>query len=83
MDPRLLAVVALRSLAQLYALQGNTKAAGAMQFTANAVEAGRAVDEHMRNVAAALNDDSLVSWDDVHNRIAVESNELRNRDVEG
>jgi hypothetical protein len=79
MNPKTLAVMAARALAQLFTLQGDSKAAESLTFVANGIESGLDVDEHMQSVADALNAGSPVSWDDVTARIEAEAAELRSR----
>lgn len=83
MDPRLLTIISVRSLAMLFGLQGYAKQAEALRLLAAGLESGVDVDEHMRGVAEALaaNDGnvSLEMWDDVHARIVADSDRLRAR----
>lgn len=81
MNPKLLAVVALRSLATLFAASGNPKTGSSLNLLADGVEAGADVDEHMQSVADALKASggnvSAEQWDDVHARIAADSARLQ------
>lgn len=81
MDSRLLAIISLRALAQLFTLQGQTKQADALALVAAGVESGADVDAHMRDVAAALEAGEAADWDDIHARITAEADRLRNRQV--
>jgi uncharacterized protein YaiE (UPF0345 family) len=47
-------LIGLRAAALALSLSGNTKAASAVYALADAAEAGRAVDEHMKAVAEKL-----------------------------
>lgn len=79
MDPRLLALVSLRSLAQLLTLQGELQKADSLTFIANAIGSGRDVDQHLQAVADALEAGDAASWGDIHARIQSEAEALRNR----
>jgi len=83
MDPRLLAIVALRGLSLLLGLQGQPKIAGALNLLAAGVESGADVDEHMQAVADKLKESGGVvtdeEWDDVHARIEADSARLQAR----
>lgn len=83
MDPKALAIIALRSLAILFSGQGAPKQAETLRFVADGIEAGADVDDHMRRVAAALKASeggvNSAQWDDVHARIAEDSARLQAR----
>jgi hypothetical protein len=70
MDPKLLAVISLRSLASLFLLQGRPKQAAALNAAADAIEAGVNVDARMQELADRLKNDDGPSWLDL--QIALE-----------
>lgn len=78
MNPILLAVVSLRSAALALLLGGNQRASDSLYAVADAVEAGRASDAHMREVAEKLKSRDLTDadWDDVLARIQTDSDRL-------
>lgn len=71
MNPILLTVIGLRSAALALLLAGDRRSSDALYSVADAVEAGRATDEHMRLVAEKLKARDLTQedWDDVLKRI--------------
>lgn len=79
LDPRLVAIVALRALSQLYRLQGNHTTSEALRLAAAGIESGRDIDAHMREVAQRLEQGESASWDDIHARLQAEIDELRAR----
>ena len=83
MDPRLLAIITVRSLAKLFELQGMTRQQESLELVAAGIESGIDVDDHMRRVAGALvASDGNVSdemWDDVHARIEADRERLHGR----
>lgn len=83
MNPKLLAIVALRSVATLFTLQGQPKTAQALSLLAAGIESGADVDEHMQAVADKLKEtEGAISdemWDDVTSRILADSDRLQAR----
>lgn len=79
MNPKALAVMTLRALAQLFTLQGEPRAAQTFTKTADLIDAGADVDEHMARVAEVLNSDGPIDWDDVEARIRTSHEELMAR----
>lgn len=79
MDPLTLALVGLRAAALALELQGQDKSAGTLFVLADAVEAGKNVDVHMKGVAEKLKDRSLTDedWADVNARIEADSARLQ------
>lgn len=71
MNPILLAVVSLRAAALGLAIAGQTRASDSLYAVADAIEAGRATDEHMQLVAEKLKSGAITDadWDDVARRI--------------
>lgn len=67
----IIGVVALRAAAAALAIAGDTKTSGSMHAVADAIEAGKATDEHLALVAQKLKERDLtqVDWADVHQRI--------------
>lgn len=78
MNPLLIALVSLRSAALALSLGGNQRASDSLYSVADAIEAGRATDEHMRLVADKLKERDLTSvdWDDVEQRIRQDADRL-------
>lgn len=74
MNPLILALIAIRSTALTLTLTGDTKGSNTLYLIADAIEAGRATDEHMRLVAEKLKERDLtkIDWDDVLLRIEVD-----------
>jgi hypothetical protein len=70
MDPVLVALVSLRSMATLFTLQGNPKAAQVFNTMVSAYLAGRNIDAHLQDVADYLDSNSEVRWGDVLDRIS-------------
>lgn len=75
----LLALIGLRSAALGLSLAGQTKLAGSLYLLADAVEAGRATEAHLQEVAAKLNSREVNDndWDDVMRRIQIDSARLQ------
>lgn len=71
MNPLLLALVTIRGAALALTVAGDTKTSNALYLVADAIEAGKATDDHMRAVADKLKERDLsqVDWDDVLQRI--------------
>lgn len=84
MSPMVIAMVSLRSAVLALSLTGNKKIADGLSLFADAYEAGRATEEHMRLVADKLKTRSVdeADWDDVWERIGVDRAELH-RPVDG
>jgi hypothetical protein len=78
MNPTLLAVIGLRAAALAASLAGRSSVASALYSTADLVESGVAVDDHLAEVAAKLKDRDLTDadWSDVANRIHADSARL-------
>lgn len=75
----LLLLIGLRASAASLALAGQAKLSGTIYLLADAIEAGRATEEHMRLVAEKLsartsNDED---WNDVMRRIGADSDRLQ------
>lgn len=71
MTPVTIALITIRSAALALLTAGDTKTSNALYLVADAIEAGKATDEHMRTVADKLKERDLSSldWDDVLQRI--------------
>lgn len=71
MNPLLIALVTIRGAALALLVAGDTKTSNALYLVADAIEAGKATDDHMRLVADKLKERDLtqVDWDDVLQRI--------------
>ena len=78
MDPLSLGLIALRSLATLFSLQGQVGQSNAFLALADAAESGIDIDNHLAIVAAALKEGTLgqEDWDDVTARIRGETDEF-------
>lgn len=78
MNPVLVALVSLRSAALALAIGGNKRASDSLYAVSDAIEAGRATDEHMRLVAEKLKarDLTAMDWDDVEQRIRQDADRL-------
>lgn len=74
-----LAIVALRSLATLFALQGQGKHGESLNLLADGLESGANVDGHMADVAAALKSGNEIDWDEVTGRIKADSARLQGK----
>ncbi len=74
----MLVVVALRAAALAVGLVGQQKTSDSLYTLADAIDAGRATDEHMRLVAEKLKtrDITDADWDDVLARIASDAGRL-------
>jgi hypothetical protein len=77
----LLTLIGLRAAALSLSLSGQPKAAGAVYLLADAVEQGRATEEHMRLVAAKLNTREINDddFDEVQARIEGDSSRLQSK----
>jgi ribosomal protein L12E/L44/L45/RPP1/RPP2 len=71
MNGAIIGVVALRAAALALAIAGDTVSAAKLHLVADAIEAGKATDEHMKLVADKLKerDVTQADWDDVLTRI--------------
>lgn len=71
MNLSILAIVAIRASASALTLAGDTVGGSKLYLLADAIEAGRATDEHMKLVAEKLKAGPLTAadWDDVLARI--------------
>lgn len=71
MTPLTIGLIALRSAALALNLTGDTKTSNALYLVSDAIEAGKATDEHMALVAEKLKERDItqVDWDDVLQRI--------------
>lgn len=78
MDPKVLAIIALRSAALAATLAGRPQQAAALYALADSIEAGRAVDAHMAEVADKLKSRDLTDddWADVTSRIDADAARL-------
>lgn len=77
MDPKLTAMISLRSLAILFAAQGNIKAAESLSLVATGIQSGIDVDNHMRDILPVLESGGELPWDDVHARIMADGDRLQ------
>lgn len=77
MNPKTLALIALRGLGTLFSLQGNASAATALNKIAAAIESGQNVDKHMQLVADALKAGTPKDWDGLLARINADSDRLQ------
>lgn len=81
MDASLLTLIGLRASALAMTNAGQVQAGVALYLLADAIEAGRATDEHMRLVAEKLKAGSieLTDWDDVARRISGDQDRLHSQ----
>ncbi len=72
-------LIGIRASAASLAHSGQTKIAGQLYLLADAIEAGRATEEHMRLVAGKLNSREIndADWDDAGLRIDEDSARLQ------
>lgn len=70
-------LVALRSLALLFNLQGKTRESNTISLLAIGLESGLDVDAHMQSVADALKSGDPLDWDGAHARIEADSVRLQ------
>ena len=77
MNPITYTLVALRSLALLFGLQGRQTESNTLAAIASAIESGRNVDSHMASVAEALKQGAAADWTDVLARIEADSDRLQ------
>ncbi len=77
----LLAIIAIRAAALGLGLSGQQKSSSSLYALADAIEAGRLNEAHMREVAAKLNTREIndADWDDVLQRIESDSARLQSR----
>jgi len=80
---KLLSIVSLRALAIVMSLQGQSKAAQALNLLVSRIESGRNVDLHMEQVAIALNGGTEATWDDILSRIESETSKFLSRGPDG
>jgi hypothetical protein len=78
MNPVIVVLIALRSAALASAIAGQVRVADGLYALADAVEAGRATDAHMAEIAAKLKERNIDAqdWDDVARRIAEDRSRL-------
>jgi len=76
MNTLTIALIALRAAALALQLQGQRDAADTLLLLANSAEAGKNVDEHMREVAAKLTSGEPIDWADVRARAQAASDAL-------
>jgi len=78
MNPLLLALISLRAAGLAAALAGQTRSSDALYATADALEAGRATDVHMAEIAEKLKTRSITDadWDDYERRLAADQTRL-------
>jgi hypothetical protein len=78
MNNSLLALIGLRAAALGLAIGGQNKGSAALYSLADAIEAGRASDEHMRTVAEKLKEREITEadWDEVQARTAADQTRL-------
>jgi hypothetical protein len=72
MDPKIMLILTLRSTALAAELAGRPQQAAALRALADSIQAGRAVDAHMAEVAEKLKDGGSATeadWADVYARI--------------
>lgn len=69
MDRKLLAVLSLRSLALLFAGQGNAAASNGLNLAASAIEKGINVDAEMKEVNDRMAAGVPPDWQDLTDRI--------------
>lgn len=69
-------LLALRAIATLFGLQGQTKTQSAINLLLDAAEGGLNVDDHMKHVAEDFKIGVIPDWDNVLARIQVDSDRL-------
>ena len=77
MNPVTYTLVALRSLALLFGLQGRQTESNTLGALASAIESGRNVDAHMATVADLLKQGGAADWDGALARIEADSARLQ------
>lgn len=79
MNPLTLALIGLRAAALALELQGQSRSSGSLYAVADAVEAGKVVDDHMALIAEKLKDRDATDddWADVAARIEADSARLQ------
>lgn len=82
MNPLIVVLIALRSAALAAALAGQARVSNGLYALADAVEAGRATEAHMAEVAEKLKarEITAVDWDEVAARIAADRDRLHAED---
>lgn len=78
MEKLTLVLIAIRSAALAIGLAGRTKTSDALYAVSDAIEAGKATDEHMAEVAEKLKSRAIIDedWDDVMQRIEADAARL-------
>lgn len=76
MDAISIGILGLRFISQLLAGQGRTRDADGVTKLADAAQAGKNVDDHMKEVAAKLQAGEHIDWDDLELRIETASARL-------
>ncbi len=77
MDPLTVAIITLRSVGTLFALQGRPEVSTTINSVLTAYNAGKNVDKHLADIADALEaGDDLATWDDITARIDAEVDEF-------
>lgn len=78
MNASLVTLIGLRASALALTLGGQQKAGASLYLLSDAIEAGRATDEHMALVAENLKDGKVdtADWDDVATRIVLDQARL-------
>lgn len=81
MNPKLLAIIALRSAALAASLAGRPSQADALYAAADLLASGQAVDAHMQTVADKLGERELTEadWVDVRARIQADADRLHSQ----
>jgi hypothetical protein len=73
MDPLTIALIALRSVGALFALQGKPEISGAINAALDAHQAGRNVDAHLQSIADTLEaGGELDDWTAIRHKIDLE-----------
>lgn len=83
MNPITIALITIRGAALALLVAGDQKTSNALYLVADAIESGRATDEHMQVVAEKLKERDLtqVDWDDVLQRIQTDHDRLHAPDT--
>lgn len=70
MDPKLVALVTLRGLASIFALQGKNSVSQVINAAITAYQSGKNVDDYMQLIADRLEkNDPMADWEDITARI--------------
>lgn len=79
MNGAVIGIVALRAAALALAVAGDSATSAKLHLVADAIEAGKATDDHMRLVADKLKerDVTAADWDDVIARIDADHSRLQ------